>query len=187
MSRVIKFRSWDLQTKSYQSFSESNVNLYVEGYLNEELADNSRFIYEQFTGCHDLERTEIYENDILVVREFDGWKDDIGYFDTKIVKWSNVEPRWGLYPLHSMDNEKFAGSFLSDGMGGYKVMFVVSNIHDELSPQEMVEVIDKLETKNPLTWTTIDGTLECMKLWMKIDEEVSSVEEYKQSLRDCKE
>ncbi len=65
MKREIKFRVWDKKANTLNYHDENFSFPYLDYELGEMLANNKRFIFQQFTGLTDKNGKEIYEGDIL--------------------------------------------------------------------------------------------------------------------------
>lgn len=110
MSREIKFRVWDNQSKCWCGESShdwvgsgiGNIGTYdkqpwicmtlggkimhndnMGGFVDN---DQSIYILQQYTGLKDKNGVEIYEGDILKCKTFDGWFDKVGYYYNREVK-----------------------------------------------------------------------------------------------------
>lgn len=66
--RKIKFRAWDIREKKF-SFPSIVGNIIYENHVNKNTDVNEHFILSQFTGLLDKNETEIYEGDIMKLKD----------------------------------------------------------------------------------------------------------------------
>ena len=87
MNRNIKFRVWN--GKKYIIEPRLSVSLLNFPYLFEIAGFGNQI--QQFTGLKDKNGKEIYEGDILRVRGYDNWLDNIGFYYNFEVKYNLSE------------------------------------------------------------------------------------------------
>lgn len=76
--REIRFKIWDKLGKSFFG-GEFNWNKLPQMLYPQD------FICCQFTGLKDKNGKEIYEGDILKVKSYDGWFDEVGFYYKSVV------------------------------------------------------------------------------------------------------
>jgi uncharacterized phage protein (TIGR01671 family) len=114
--REIKFRAWDKHNKSLVAISSKRMRPINEVYSLSYQANEDGYTLDQFTGLHDMNGNEIYENDYLV--------------------WSDFEfgdERQVVYFLNGM--------FIAENDGGQQIELfeivdnceVIGNIHEEIN------------------------------------------------------
>jgi len=105
MNREIKFKVWDVINKRIFPFEEAvstGVDISTPDGRNYQMplfsvafVDNKhKLIALQYTNLNDKNGKELYDGDIVKVRESNE-QSSISY-ENKLIVWDNVELRWGL-------------------------------------------------------------------------------------------
>jgi uncharacterized phage protein (TIGR01671 family) len=129
--REIKFRAWDIKSKKFRTSVpvlerwwdsdcwDDSEEAMEEPFVNlvHPLGFSDRLIYDQFTGAHDKNGVEIYENDI--VQEENEFRITPR---NELIKWISTNDGWGAdgwYGIPSRD-------YMTHKVQGV----VVGNIHE---------------------------------------------------------
>ena len=70
------------------------------------------YTVQQFTGLKDKSDKDIYEGDIVTARHFDDWNDETGFDVVQVIKWCELNGRWGGFTSKMLNNPKIAGNNL---------------------------------------------------------------------------
>lgn len=92
-NREIKFRVWDARNKKF-NLPHRDYSIYDFTLGTIDFRDDDKYIFQQFTGLKDKNNKEIYEGDILRVKSFEDWFDQIGYYHYMEVKW--IQTKFGI-------------------------------------------------------------------------------------------
>ena len=133
MSREIKFRAWDKKTNSWYDDSNQHLVINLDGTLtncwNGELMEDytERIILLPFTGLKDKNGVEIYEGDIVQIKDHSFQREPDGYTGIEID---------GFYPVtYTESMELVAGQWLL--MHQLPYVTVIGNIYEN---PELLEV-----------------------------------------------
>ena len=97
-NRKLKFRVWDKKYNKFVVSTDFNdgAGITLDGFLSwasesqfGNVQDPNRFIITQFTGLKDKNHREIYDGDILEVKDYDGWFDKVGLYFNKVVNFES--------------------------------------------------------------------------------------------------
>jgi uncharacterized phage protein (TIGR01671 family) len=102
--RTVKFRVWNENEKRMINFRELNKSLckitIEDGSVKvipmitfAMVIEGGGFVLQQFTGLYDGDK-EIYEGDIVQVKMYDDWDDEVGFDVTYGVAWCNIHVGW---------------------------------------------------------------------------------------------
>lgn len=91
MNRIIKFRVWDKLTEHMIYPHNDNqqhfiIDLNGQFHNLQNGSGGDDFVIQQYTGCHDSTKKEIYEGDLVHL------KDELYIYEVVWNKW-----RWGIY------------------------------------------------------------------------------------------
>jgi len=131
--REIKFRAWDKEKKEWININREFVNWGNSEYLNLAsknsknlfLNDNEHkegWVWEQFTGLHDKDGKEIYENDVVEFNDdsrFEGESDT--FLNKGVVCWEDSLGGFTIYHRQNVPHDE-------DMWVGVEVM---GNIHQD--------------------------------------------------------
>ena len=147
MSREYKFRAWDNKNKKLVSFENielpysENVNLggQVEGILDRGI------ILMQFTGRKDINNIEIYEGDIIIM------KDNPFYGNAEVITDSNQQcddlnyvgvVEWDVYIGYFLNlkpvSDRVRGGAIGSTLQDYDGMVVIGNIYENANMSECI-------------------------------------------------
>ena len=147
MSREIKFRAWDNKNKKLVSFENielpysENVNLggQVEGILDRGI------ILMQFTGRKDINNIEIYEGDIIIMKDYPF------YGNAEVITDSNQQcdelnyvgvVEWDVYIGYFLNLKPVSGRVRGGAIGStlqdYDGMVVIGNIYENADMSECI-------------------------------------------------
>lgn len=123
--RKLKFRVWDIEEKHWIDHSHA-LTLCFDKFFD--LYNGDRLIFQQFTGLVDKNGREIYDGDIVNIREKD-YYNPYGYNPEEIREsyfWKNSLVYW-VDSLYSYC-VKFNFYRENESLYGYKYVEVVGNI-----------------------------------------------------------
>ena len=147
MSREYKFRAWDNKNKKLVSFENielpysENVNLdgQIEGILDRGI------ILMQFTGRKDINNIEIYEGDIIIMKDYPF------YGNAEVITDSNQQcdelnyvgvVEWDVYIGYFLNlkpvSDRVRGGAIGSTLQDYDGMKVIGNIYEN---PDMLECI----------------------------------------------
>lgn len=120
MSRKIKFRAWDLDSKEYTTSEflisgcyKHEIEVMGVSTSSEEELLNENVILEQWTGLKDLNKTDIYEGDVVIVNtkpildlEAINGTFKVVYSDIMAgFTLDGIEPKYPCYGLYDTDKD----------------------------------------------------------------------------------
>ena len=147
MSREIKFRAWDNKNKKLVSFENielpysENVNLggQLEGILDRGI------ILMQFTGRKDVNDKEIYEGDIIIMKDYPF------YGNAEVITDSNQQcdelnyvgvVEWDVYIGYFLNlkpvSDRVRGGAIGSTLQDYDGMVVIGNIYENADMSECI-------------------------------------------------
>ena len=147
MSREIKFRAWDNKNKKLVSFENielpysENVNLdgQIEGILDRGI------ILMQFTGRKDINNIEIYEGDIIIMKDYPF------YGNAAVITDSNQQcdelnyvgvVEWDVYIGYFLNlkpvSNRVSGGAIGSTLQDYNGMVVIGNIYENADISECI-------------------------------------------------
>ena len=147
MSREYKFRAWDNKNKKLVSFENielpysENVNLggQVEGILDRGI------ILMQFTGRKDINNIEIYEGDIIIMKDYPF------YGNAEVITDSNQQcddlnyvgvVEWDVYIGYFLNlkpvSDRVRGGAIGSTLQDYDGMVVIGNIYENANMSECI-------------------------------------------------
>lgn len=93
MNREIKFRVWDKKKKKFLK-PTNRIKITLDGQVTQAgkwaYAVDKKCIIQQFTGLEDKDGQDIYEGDIVSVKLYNDWNDDVAYDVIHLVQWCDV-------------------------------------------------------------------------------------------------
>ena len=147
MSREYKFRAWDYKNKKLVSFENielpysENVNLggQLEGILDRGI------ILMQFTGRKDVNDKEIYEGDIIIMKDYPF------YGNAEVITDSNQQcdelnyigvVEWDVYIGYFLNlkpvSDRVRGGACGSTLQDYDGMIVIGNIYENADMSECI-------------------------------------------------
>ena len=114
MKREIKFRAWHEDAKEYCECETSHMFRLVE--------EGHPVQIEQFTGLHDFNGVEIYEWDVVTIKDYD----DGDYYMTGVVKFGvRGYPAFEVYDVNGNQYTDEYNSLTNDELK----IEIIGNIH----------------------------------------------------------
>ena len=147
MSREYKFRAWDTKNKKLVSFENielpysENVNLdgQIEGILDRGI------ILMQFTGRKDITNIEIYEGDIIIMKDYPF------YGNAEVITDSNQQcdelnyvgvVEWDVYIGYFLNlkpvSDRVRGGAIGSTLQDYDGLVVIGNIYENADMSECI-------------------------------------------------
>ena len=121
MSREIKFRAWDKETKAYVGDTQLGFSLYEIALSPFEHVDKIKEIeFEQYTGFTDKNGKEIYEGDILG-----------GIFEGCYIGWCDITKSFELFNCYEHYCMACDGDILWCELSDSDIdLEVIGNVHE---------------------------------------------------------